>query len=89
MKGSDIMQQGATAVAALVEALAADSGAPINGVKFHRTEGGWLLVVKTTSASRGALVCFYGGQTIEDCFEQLIYDVYHKPGIKWKADKYA
>jgi len=89
MNGSKLIKEGAAAVAALVEALAADTGAPINGMKIHRTEGGWLLVVKTVSKSRGALVCFYGGATIEDCYEQLLYDVYHQPGVKWRADKYA
>lgn len=63
--------------------------APLQGMNMYKTEGGWLLVVKTKSASRGALVCFYGGATLGDCASQLAYDFHHNPGITWKPDKYA
>lgn len=76
-------------MACLMEELCADSGAPVREVKWVAGSDGWLLVLKAVSRSRGALVCFYGGRTVEDCVEAVVYDLYHKPGLKWKKDRYA
>jgi len=73
----------------LEEQFAWATGAPLRGLNCYQTEGGWLLVVKTLSQQRGALVAFYGGATLAQCASQLHYDLYHNPGITWKQDKYA
>lgn len=73
----------------LEEQFAWATNAPLRGINAYRTEGGWLLVVKTASVQRGALVCFYGGETLAACAEQLHYDLFHNPGMTWKADRYA
>lgn len=65
------------------------SGAPVTAVKFKKTEGGWLLVLNAVSQQRGALVCFYAGETVGDCVDALAYDLTHKPGVKWKPDRYG
>lgn len=65
------------------------TNAPLNGLNAYKTDGGWLLIVKTRSVQRGALVSFYGGATLGDCVEQLAYDLHHNPGVTWKADKYG
>jgi hypothetical protein len=64
------------------------TNAPLKGFNCYKTEGGWLLVIKTASVQRGALVAFYGGATVGDCVDQLVYDMFHEPGIRWKGDKY-
>lgn len=76
-------------MAQLEEQFSWATGAPLRGLNAYKTEGGWLLVVKTASVQRGALVSFYGGERLADCASQLIYDLYHNPGITWKVDKYA
>ena len=63
--------------------------APLKGLNLYQTDGGWLLVVKTLSTQRGALVAFYGGASPGDCASNLAYDLHHNPGITWKQDKYA
>lgn len=65
------------------------SSAPIHEVKLTAVEGGWLLMLKARSASRGALVCFYGGETVGDCVDKLHYDLTHRPGVRWKPDRFA
>lgn len=77
------------AMAQLEEQFAWATNAPLRGLNAYKTEGGWLLVVKTSSLQRGALVSFYGGESLASCAEQLVYDLYHNPGITWKSDKYA
>lgn len=77
------------AIATLTEEFAWGTGADLRGFNLYKTDGGWLLVLKTLSLQRGALVSFYGGATAVDCVEQLMYDLHHAPGITWKADKYA
>lgn len=73
----------------LEEQFAWATGAPLRGVNCYQTDGGWLLVLKTFSTQRGALVAFYGGAKLADCVEQMHYDLFHNPGITWKTDKYA
>lgn len=76
-------------MAQLQQQFAWATGAPLRGMNAYATDGGWLLVVKTFSQQRGALVAFYGGESLATCAEQLTYDLYHNPGITWKQDKYA
>ena len=75
-------------LALVFEYLCADAGAPVNSIRFSRTQDGWLLTLKARSAHRGGLICFEAGRTLEDCIEQAFYDVYHD-GLKWREDKYA
>jgi len=76
-------------MAQLTQEFAWSTNAPLQGLNLYRTEGGWLLVVKTLSLQRGALVAFYGGADPGSCAEQLAYDMHHNPGVTWKQDKYA
>jgi len=73
----------------LPQRFAEQTGAVLWGLELKRREGGWLLLIKTRSVQRGALVAFYGGATPGDCLEQLETDLRTKPGIKWKPDKFA
>lgn len=72
----------------LEEEFAYGSNAPLQGLNLYKTEGGWLMVVKTRSVQRGALVAFFGGADPGACAAQLAYDLHHNPGITWKPDKY-
>src|SRR3546814_9795593 len=45
----------------LVQEFAWSTNAPLTGFNLYRTDGGWLLVIKTVSLQRGALVAFFGG----------------------------
>lgn len=76
-------------LALCMEYICADSGAPVNSIRFSKTDEGWLLTLKARSAARGGLVCFYGGRAPGDCMDMLMYDLYHSTGLKWKPDKYA
>jgi len=76
-------------MAMMPEEFAFATNAPLIGLNLYKSEGGWLMVVKTRSVQRGALVSFYGGAKPGDCAEQLAYDLHHNPGITWKQDKYA
>lgn len=76
-------------MAQLEEQFAWATNAPLRGFNAYKTDGGWLLVVKTLSLQRGALVSFYGSDTLAGCVEQLVYDLRHNPGITWKPDKYS
>lgn len=73
----------------LLEELAYQTGAPVDGLNFTKREEGWLLVVKARSARRGRLVAFYGGHTPDDCLEALWAAAGSKPGVAWKPDKFA
>jgi hypothetical protein len=65
------------------------AGCPFRGFTLKPMEGGWLLVIRTASVRRGALVAFYGGHTPRDCWEQFVTACKTKPGVNWKEDKYA
>lgn len=73
----------------IVEEVAYATGAPLRGLNFQRTDGGWLLVVKTLSHQRGALVAFFGGETPEDCLALFLSTANSQPGVNWKPDRYA
>jgi hypothetical protein len=75
-------------MARLTEEFAWATNAPLTGLNCYQTEGGWLMVIKTRSVQRGALVAFYGGADLGACAEQVAYDMHHNPGITWKPDKY-
>lgn len=64
------------------------AGAPFEGMTLNRTEGGWLLVIRTRSVQRGRLVAFFGGRTPADCYGGLRAAMETKTGINWKKDKY-
>lgn len=89
MTGKDFVDTFPATVATLQEEFAWGAGCELRGFNLYRTEGGWLLVVKTASVQRGALVAFYGAATASDACEALMYDLHHAPGITWKADKWA
>lgn len=72
------------------EQFASAVGGPFAGLTIQPgKESGWLLVVKTRSAQRGPLVAFIGGVDVGACFHQLIYDMHHGDGIRWKLDNYV
>lgn len=71
------------------EQFATAVGGPFRGMNLNKVDGGWLLVVKTHSQSKGPLVAFFGGRCVGDCFAQLFYDMHHDGGIKWKVDRYV
>mgnify|MGYP001478578029 CR=1 FL=1 len=64
------------------------TGAPVDGFSISQGADGYLLVVRTHSASKGPLVCFYGGRIVGDCFAAFLYDITHGNGPKWKEDRY-
>jgi hypothetical protein len=76
-------------VAEWYEWVVADTGAPVHEIRLKKTDGGWMLLLKARSATRGALVVIVGGKTIEDCHNTLAYAMTHEPGVKWKPDRYA
>jgi hypothetical protein len=89
MTGKDFEETFADVIGQLEQEFAWGTGAELRGFNLYKTEGGWLLVLKTLSQQRGRLVAFYGGATAVQCCEQLMYDLHHAPGVTWKQDKYA
>lgn len=72
----------------IVEEFAWHTNAPLRGLNFQKTDGGWLLVVKTYSVQRGALVAFCGGATPADALQNMWNQVNTREGLGWKEDKY-
>jgi len=73
----------------LLEEFAYAVGGPLTGFNLHPGQEGWMLVIKTRSVQRGALVAFYAAYSPEACVANLLYDLHHSPGITWSSDKYA
>lgn len=84
-----ILKEAGETLAAMMEIICADSGAPVSAFKLSRSEGGWLLMLKAVSQRRGALVCFFGGRTVEDCLDQLESALRTEPGVRWRPDRYG
>jgi hypothetical protein len=84
-----VQQNVTAALSGIEQEIAYAYGFPLRGLNLHRTEGGWLLVIKTQSVQRGALVAFFGGRSIEDCVAAMFDQLNTKQGITWKPDRFA
>lgn len=65
------------------------TGAPLHELKLKQRGDHWMLLVKTASVQRGALVAFFYGRTIGDCLWQLEAAYRTGKGIEWREDKFA
>lgn len=74
---------------ALEQLFSGDTGHILDGFSIKRKDEGWLLVVAARRKGGNRIVAFFGGGTIDQCVERFLYDLWHKPGIKWLPDKYA
>lgn len=65
------------------------TGAPLHSFELKKRGDHWMLLVKTASVQRGALVAFFYGRDIGDCVWQLEAAWRTGKGIDWKPDKFA